>query len=124
MTQVVNCKVKYIRPRYNNLEEWMNDPNHVYIGRRGVVFIKGVRYPKQDSIWANPFKIKGNDNRETVIQKYREYITDALKSGRISVEDLHKLDGKILGCWCKESDSNIDVPCHGDVLLELLQIYK
>ena len=22
---VVNCKVKYIRPEYNNLKEWMND---------------------------------------------------------------------------------------------------
>jgi len=36
---VVNCKVKYIRPEYNNLKEWMNNPNNVYIGREGVVFI-------------------------------------------------------------------------------------
>jgi len=29
---VVNVKVKYIRPDYDNLEEWMNDDSHVYVG--------------------------------------------------------------------------------------------
>ena len=33
---VVNCKVKYIRPEYNNLKEWMDDENNYYIGRGGV----------------------------------------------------------------------------------------
>jgi hypothetical protein len=42
---VVNCKVKYIRPEYNNLKEWMNNPNNVYIGREGVVFIDKKRFP-------------------------------------------------------------------------------
>jgi hypothetical protein len=30
--------------------------------------------------------------------------------------DLHELEGKVLGCWCKPEKS-----CHGDVLVELLQ---
>lgn len=42
---VVNCKVKHIRPKYNNLEEWIKDENNVYIGRKGVVFIDEKRFP-------------------------------------------------------------------------------
>lgn len=33
---VANCKVQFIRPQYQNLKEWMDDPTHVYIGRAGV----------------------------------------------------------------------------------------
>ena len=51
---VVNCKVKYIRPAYNNLQEWMSDSNNVYIGRSGVVFISKERFPKQSSVFCNP----------------------------------------------------------------------
>jgi hypothetical protein len=54
---IVNVKVKYIRPKYNNLSEWMKEPNNIYIGRKGIVFIDGIRFPKQDSTWCNPYKI-------------------------------------------------------------------
>ena len=44
---VVNCKVKYIRPKYNNLKEWFDDyENNYYIGRVGIVFINKERFPK------------------------------------------------------------------------------
>ena len=43
---VANCKVKYIRPKYNNLKEWMEDEQNIYIGRLGIVFINKVRFPK------------------------------------------------------------------------------
>jgi hypothetical protein len=46
MTTVVCVKVDFIRPEYKNLEEWMRNPNNVYIGRSGVVFINGERFPK------------------------------------------------------------------------------
>jgi hypothetical protein len=42
---VVNVKVEYIRPKHKNLSEWMKDENNVYIGRKGVVFIDGKRFP-------------------------------------------------------------------------------
>lgn len=48
-TIVVNVKVKYIRPKYHNLKMWMDDDN-VYIGRKGVVFVDGQRFPKDSSI--------------------------------------------------------------------------
>ena len=118
--EVVNVKVKSIRPKYDNLEKWMKDENNVYIGRRGIVFIKNEngqkeRFPKVDSIWHNPFKIKGDMTREDVILKYKEYIEDKLKNDESLRESLVKLKGKKLGCWCKPEK------CHGDVLIELIE---
>jgi hypothetical protein len=125
VTTVVCVKVNDIRPKYNNLEEWMNDPNNVYIARRGVVFVEKngekYRFPKEDSIWANPFKITGTMTREIVINMYRNYIVDKLIRREICREQLLQLKGKTLGCWCKEGGQNI--PCHGDVLIELLYYY-
>jgi hypothetical protein len=77
---VVNCKVKYIRPDYNNIQEWINNPNHEYIGRRGVVFINKERFPKQNSIWANPFKIGLDGTRDDVLCKYEKQIRHKLST--------------------------------------------
>lgn len=126
-TNVVCVKVADIRPKYNDLKQWAEDPNNVYIGRKGVVFVTDIsenktRYPLHDSMWANPFKIMGTTTRETVIEQYREYILNKIQKGEISLNDLESLRGKTLGCWCKEKGQ--DVPCHGDVLLELLELNK
>lgn len=120
-TLLVNVKVKYIRPKYNNLKEWCEDPNNVYIGRKGVVFIKNEetgkkeRYPKQDSKFANPFKLKKGTSRDQVTEKYNMYLRNKIRKEEITLEDLHNLKGKTLGCWCKPDK------CHGDVLLEILK---
>ena len=120
---VINCKVSYIRPNYNTIQEWMNHPNHEYIGRRGIVFINKERFPKQDSIWANPFKIGRDGTRDDVLCKYEKLLRDKLYTNDVFEastykQDLLKLDGKILGCWCKPE------PCHGDVLLKLIEELK
>ena len=60
---IVNCKVQNIRPNYNNLEEWMNDTNNIYIARAGVVFINDKRFPIQSSKFANPYKIGKDGSR-------------------------------------------------------------
>lgn len=52
-----------------NLKEWMNDPNNVYIERRGIVFIDGKRFPEQDSPYANPFKVGKDGTRDEVFLK-------------------------------------------------------
>lgn len=62
------------------------------------------------SKWGNPFIIGRDGTREEVIEKYRIY----LMSNKDLLNDLHELRGKALGCYCKP------LPCHGDVLLELL----
>ncbi len=111
---IVNCKVKHIRPKYNNLFEWMNDENNIYIGRKGVVFIDKKRFPEKSSIFANPFKIGKDGSREEVLVKYRHYITN----NETLINELLSLQGKNLGCWCCPE------MCHGNILLELIDIYS
>lgn len=114
---VCNVKVSFIRPKYNNLYEWMKNKNNVYIGRKGIVFIDGVRFPKFDSVFANPFKLKNCGSREECIIKYEEYIRKKIIDEHLE-NQLLQMDGKCLGCWCHP------LPCHGDVLLKLLHEYK
>jgi hypothetical protein len=114
----INCKVKYIRPLYNNLQEWMNDDNNVYIGRAGVVFINNERYPKQSSIFSNPFKIGRDGNRNEVLDKYKDYIIKKLDNDINFKNELMKLKNKNLGCWCSPD------PCHGNILLDLISKYN
>jgi hypothetical protein len=118
MTKVVNCKVAYIRPQYKNLIEWCADKNNVYIARKRVLIIDGSRYPETDSIWANPFKISDELSRDDVLAMYRVYISEKLETDPSLVDELLKLDGKNLGCWCKPEN------CHGDILIELIKKYK
>lgn len=114
-TTVVNVKVANLRPEYDNLKEWCEDPANVYIGRRGIVFVDGVRYPKEDSPWCNPFKVKaGVLGRAEAIEKYKKYIIARLKAEPGLTAALVALRGKRLGCWCCPE------ACHGDVLVELI----
>ena len=107
--------MNFIRPNYKDLKHWCEDPNNVYIGRKGVVFIDKKRFPPDDSIFANPFKIgKDNNTRDDVIAEYRKYIVDKIENGQISENELLNLKGKRLGCWCKPE------VCHGDILLQIL----
>jgi hypothetical protein len=121
---VVNCKVKYIRPEYDNLKEWMDDPDNVYVARRGVVFIKDAetgiksRFPEESSIFANPFKIGKDGTREDVINKYRGHIISMVNNDEDFKCSLLELRGKNLGCWCCPE------PCHANVLLELIEEYS
>lgn len=116
-TTVMNVKVNNIRPTYANLREWCSDCNNVYVGRKGVVFIDNVRFPDESSIWANPFKITKEIGREECIEQYEKYIRKKIIDENL-IEELLKLKGKKLGCWCKPEK------CHGDVLLKLIEEYS
>lgn len=118
-TEVVNVKVKNIHPKYLNLDEWISDKEfNVYIGRARIVFIDGIRYPSNNSIWSNPYKITETQSREQVLNLYRAYIETKLKSDPELIKELNKLRGKKLGCWCKPEK------CHGDILVELIEKYS
>ena len=63
--------------------------------------------------WGNPFPLRkeaGPAERREVIEQYREYLADAIDSGKVDPGRLAKLDGKALACHCAPQ------PCHGDVL--------
>lgn len=116
-TLVCNVKVKNIRPEYDNLKEWMYNSDNVYIGRKGIVFIDGERFPKSDSIWANPFKINDEDDRNIVLKKYKKYMIKKINNDDNLKKKLLKLKGKNLGCWCHPE------ACHGDILIKLIDKY-
>ena len=98
---VVNVSVKHIRPAYKNVQEWITEDNHVYIGR--ACHYVGV----SASAWANPYSVK-KYGREEALRLYKTYVQENL------IDRLEELRDKTLGCWCSPEK------CHGDVLLELL----
>jgi hypothetical protein len=71
MTTVSNVKVKYIRPKYKDLEQWLKDNNNVYIGRSGVIFINNKIFPDSASPFVipscNPFKEGKDGSRDEII---------------------------------------------------------
>lgn len=114
---VVNCRVKHIRPEYKNLEEWTKYKDNVYVGRGGVVFVDGKRFPRATSQFANPYKEGKYGDRAAVIKKYERYMRERLKQDPALVSMLKKLNGKTLGCWCAPK------ACHADVLVKLVNEY-
>lgn len=116
---IENVRVKFIKPKgFKNLKEWMKEPNNVYIGRAGVVLIDGERFPKNNSLFCNPYKLNIDGTREEVIEKYRKYITKKIETEAIFKRELLKLKNKNLGCWCFPEF------CHGNILLELIEKYS
>lgn len=104
-THVINVqKANLKKLGYTDFEDWIKNPNNVYIGRN-VVYVKGTFNSK----WRNTFPVK-RMGRDDCIKAYKEYI---LQNPEL-IKDLYELKGKQLGCWCKPEK------CHGDVLIELL----
>ena len=71
-------------------------------------------YVGRPSKWGNPFAIGKDGTRAEVIEKYREWVTEASADGNLF--DVRELRGKDLVCWCAPE------PCHADVLMELANL--
>lgn len=80
----------------------------VYIGRAMPHF--GLKQSK----FANPFKLSDAEPRGATIERYRVWLWEQIRSGKITVQDLLELDGKDLVCFCKQPKK--EVACHGDVI--------
>lgn len=65
--------------------------------------------------WSNPFPIRKDRTREEAVILFEKWI----RKKPDLLADLDELDGKILGCWCKEGQI-----CHGDVLIKLIEEKK
>lgn len=103
---VINVSVKHLRPTYDNLQHWLQDDSHIYIGRNMSLYVKGAYKSK----WCNPYKVA--HNKYTIDESLDLYEKHIITSGLIN--DIEELRGKTLGCWCKPDR------CHGDVLIKLL----
>lgn len=85
---------------------------------------KGWRKPRgavkvdRSTNWGNPYAARdygGNCSAQLLVDLFRDMVTKAPDGkGQMIREELHKLRGKDLACWCP-----LDQPCHADVLLEL-----
>lgn len=82
----------------------------VYIGRRCA---RGG-WDLPESKWHCPFTMKECGSAKEIVRRYREYVLNRPDL----LDSLHELDGKVLGCWCKNKPTD---HCHGDVLVELLE---
>ncbi|HXV06301.1 MAG TPA: DUF4326 domain-containing protein [Solirubrobacterales bacterium] len=87
------------------------DPYDIYIGRG--------RDPRsgEPGRWGNPFSHRPSGQavtrvatRAEAIERYRAWLWEQIKAGRVDLDELAALDGKTLGCWCAPE------PCHGEVL--------
>lgn len=78
--------------------------NAEYIGRRMPHF--GLKQSK----FANPFKLSKEEPRGATIERYRVWLWDQIRNGKITIDDLLSLEGKDLVCFCSPH------PCHGDVV--------
>lgn len=84
------------------------DEYDVYIGRAN------RSRALAQSIFANPYPIGKDYNREQCLELYEKYIRYMLAETEYFKDKLLTLKGKRLGCWCTP------LACHGDVLVKIL----
>ena len=89
---------------YKNLLHWLNsNEDHVYVGRT-VKYVDGAK----KHILSNPFTVKKYGREECLIH-YKNWLD------KQDIEEIEKLRGKTLGCWCA-----INEGCHVDIIIEKL----
>ncbi len=93
---------------YRDLEHWVEDENHIYIGRNMSFYVKGANKSK----WFNPFSVK-KYGRDKCLELYENHV----KNNEDLMKEILELKGKTLGCWCKPEH------CHGDILVKMLKEY-
>ena len=115
---IINTRPKFLRPHYNNLREWMEDRQNVYIGRKHAVFVpksdntrKSERFPYHSSVFANPYRVTPEVPESEVLKLYERHIRLKLLMYPDLVYDLLYLKGKNIGC--------VD-PKHAGILLKLI----
>jgi len=75
-------------------------------------------YNGRGSKWGNPFPITPFQNREQVVEMYRNHLWRQIQKGEVTKSDLLALEGKRLGCFCKPQ------ACHGDVIVAAIKWAK
>ncbi len=111
----VCVKVANLRKIYDkdmNFEKWLENPNNVYCGRSGRIFVNKEYFRYDGSKWANPYTLKEYPIDEC-LKLYEKYIVQKIKTD--PNYDLDELRSKYLGCWCDPKDK-----CHVDVLMNLI----
>jgi hypothetical protein len=74
-------------------------------------------YCGRPSIYGNPYKIGRDGTRNEIIFKYIDYFVDRLCRDKNFKNEIFKLRGKTIGCWCHP------LLCHCDVIAAFLNNY-
>lgn len=116
---MVCIKVKNLRKiGYTDLQQWMSNPDNLYTGRAGRIFItdpatKEKRiFHYKGSKWKNPYTLK----EYTLKESLRKYLSHLFTTGLIY--EIDELRGKNLGCFCTGGTEKIS--CHAQLLENLL----
>lgn len=114
MAERTCVKVASLRKKYDknmNLKKWLENPDNVYVGRRGRIFIDKEIFHYGDSVFKNEFTVKKYGLNEC-LKLYEESLLLKIKNQQVNLDDLR---GKNLGCFCDIGDK-----CHIDILLKFL----
>lgn len=81
---------------------------------------EGVVYVGRPTIYGNPYHVDHVDRRSPTRARQHQRAVDSYRTWlaahpALLAEMVENLRGRDLGCWCP-----IDLPCHADVLLELV----
>lgn len=116
----VCVKVKHLRPKYANLQDWLACDTHSLVTRHGRIFIGKEKqifhYPASE--WANPFTVK-EYGLEECLNLYRQHLDTLLARDEACLARFKALaEMTQIGCFCEPGS-----PCHRDVILEKLAFY-
>lgn len=116
MCEVINVKKKNLNSiGYQNIKEWLECEDNVYIGRYMRINVDGKLHYIPGSIFKNPFTLKQYTRSES-LHMYENYLLNKLHEDKHFLREFLKLRNKKLGCWCKPEK------CHGDIILKILNI--
>ena len=95
-----------------SFSKWIKDPNNLYIQKNLGKY--GEKHGLKNSIWFKDVdelqKFRSNDEDEDYLSVYEQCIRKTPELWN----ELDSLENKVLGCWCKPSQT-----CHADVLIKL-----
>jgi hypothetical protein len=103
-------------PAWLDADQAVNQPRRIQLSRK-----QGWRKPANTVVvarpgqWGNPYKVTKDCPVERAVVLFEEWLLnddegmETLRTAKI------ELRGKSLACWCKPGQ-----PCHGDVLLRLV----
>ena len=100
-----------------SFSKWLNDPNHLYIHKNLARY--GAKHGLRNAIWYKDVdelqKFRSNNQDEDYLTVYEQCVRNTPELWN----NLDSLENKVLGCWCKLSDT-----CHADVLIKLFNEKK
>ena len=115
--------VKHLRPKSDNLREWMAKSGNILVLRRGRVFIKDKSsgeskvFTYKESPWANPFQAsKSKYTLEEALEKFTEHLDKLLENPKTRKDFLELRNAKELGCFCEPGEK-----CHRDIIIKKLK---